>query len=161
MNRALFFYVIDERTDVIDFCKRKGMKSYELSEVLCDNQIYKIPVQYTYKGYKYIVLDCEQCYSGYDTTLMSLPKLDYEDLLKIALLSKKQQERIGAIGIILKEHATQFEEYLLLIKEGYFDDYQQEKYIRRMIKTINNFIWENTSYVWSLKKIREICKKIK
>lgn len=160
MNRALLFYVIDERTDAVDYCKRKGMKPYEFTEIRCDNQIYRIPVQYTYKGHNYIVLNCDQCYSGYDTTLMRLPRLSYEELLKTAITSKKYQERIGAIGIILKENAIEFEKYLLSIKAGYFNDYKEEKQLKRMVKVINDFIWENTSYVGPLKKIHDLCEEI-
>lgn len=160
MGVPLLFYVIDEHTDDVKYSKKKGMVPYKLENKTLDNQIYKSVIQYSYKDYIYDVLEANQCYSGYMVTLMRLPKLSYKELLGTALTSKKYEERAGAIGIILKDYPIEFERYLSSIKNMDFNNLTEKSSIKRMAKMINDFIRENTSYVWPLEKILSLCEDL-
>jgi len=160
MSKPLLFYVIDERTDYIKYCKRKGMIPYKFTDKRLDGQIYKSAIQYTYQGHIYNVLNCAQCYSGYMITLMQLPKLSYEELIDIALSSTKSEERSGAIGIILKDYPNEFEQYLSSIKDIDSENLSKKNNVKRMVELINNFIKNNTSYAWSLEKILFLCEEL-
>lgn len=161
MRKPLLFYVIDERTDVAAYCKRKGMKPIKFIEASLDDQIYKRAVQYSYKSVIYDVLDWNQCYSGFMVTLMRSPKLSYEELIEVALTSKKFGERAGAVGIILKEYTAEFERYLLSTKDMDFDQLPRKKEIVRMATVIYDFIREHNSDVWPLEKILSLCDELR
>ena len=168
MGKPLLFYVIDEHTDEIKYCKKNGLLPYKFEDKVCycsdpsiDNQIIKKVIQYAYKDYIYDALDLSQCYSGYVVTLMRLPKLSYEELLETALTSKKNEERAGSIGMILKDYPFEFEKYLLSVKNMDFNALEEKKDIKRVVDFINDFIRQNTSYVWSLEKILSLCEELK
>lgn len=160
MSKPLLFYTIDERTDICSYCKRKGLRPYKVENKVLDNCLLEQVIQYVKGDFLYEVLDCDQCYSGYMVTLMRLPKLSYEELLNVALTSKYLDERAGAIGTILKDYPNQFEDYLLVLSEVSITSSCENKHIKRMITFINNFIKENTSYVWRLDRILLFCEKI-
>ena len=168
MNAPLLFYVVDECTDIIKYCKKKGMMPNKIEDKICycsdpsaGNQIMKTVTQYTYKSYLYDVLDVSQCYSGYEVTLMRLPKLSYEELLETALTSKHFEERAGAIGMMLKDHPAAFEKFLLSVQTSEYKVSKEQKGIDRLVNFIVDFIWHNNSYVWPLKKILFLCEKIR
>ena len=167
MGKPLLFYVIDERTDSAKYCKNKRMKPYKFEDLTCycsdpaiDNYVYKNAIQYSYKGHIYDVLSSKQCYSGYEATLMRLPKLSYEELINTALESKKIDEIAGAIGMILKDYSVEFEQYLSSIKNMDFNNLSEKNSIKRMVTMINDFIRKNTSYVWPLEKILSLCEEL-
>ena len=143
MSRHLLFYTIDERTDVAKYCKRKGLKPDKVEKKTLDNKLFEDIVQYSKDGSRYIVLDEKQCYSGYMLTLMKLPILSYEELLNVALSSKKYDERAGAIGIILKCYAPKFEEYLLETSNNLPDNLLERKKFKKMVHFINQMKQQN------------------
>jgi hypothetical protein len=168
MLKPLLFYVIDEHMDEIKYCKKRGLLPYKFKDRVCycsdpliGNQNIKSVIQYTYKGYTYDALDGSQCYSGYMVTLMRLPKPQYEELLKTALTSKKNEERAGSIGMILKDYPSEFEKYLLAVKNMDFNALEDKKGIKRIVDFINDFIRQNSSYVWPLEKILSLCEELK
>lgn len=146
----LLFYVIDEHTDDIKYCKKKGMKPY--------NVINGKYTQYEYKGYIYDVLECGECYSGYMVTLMRLPELSFNELLNVALGSKYYEERFGALGIILKDYNIQFEKYLQLLSDDAI--YQSRKNIQRMVDRVLD-LHQWTSYVCDMHSIMNECEGVK
>ena len=148
--KPLLFYVIDEHTDDIKYCKKKHMKPY--------NVVNGNIMQYEYKGYIYDILEQGECYSGYMVTLMRLPKLHFDDLINVALESKNYQERIGAIGVILKDYRSEFEQYLLSLSDDVI--YNKKKNIKRLVDYIC-ILPDYTSYVWDLSVILSQCEKIK
>ena len=167
MRKPLLFYVIDERTDEIEFCKRRGLLPYKYEDRICycsdssiENQIIKTVVQYEYKGYIYDVLENSQCYSGYMLTLMRLPKQRYEELLKTALTSKENDEMAGSIGMILKDHPLEFEGYLYAVKNMDLNDLASRKSIKRVATFISGFVKQNISNVRSLERILSICEEL-
>ena len=160
MRKALLFYTVDERTDIYGYCKKRGVKPYKFESKVLDGCPFEQAIQYTKYDFVYDVLEYDQCYSGYMVILMRLPKLSYEELLNVALTSKHPEERAGAIGVILKEHPMQFENYLSALSEASTTTLHRNKHIKRMIAFINNFIKVNTSYILHLDKILLLCEKI-
>jgi hypothetical protein len=165
VGKPLLFYVIDERTSDIEFYKKRGFREHKIEEKKCyctdtsiETQSFRHAVQYSLKGFVYEVLDESQCYSGYMVTLMRLPKLSYQELLSTSLCSRKYEERFGAIGIILKEHADEFQKYLLGI-EGGSKILPQKRKIVRMLRMINQ-IKKSTSYVRSAERILLLCEML-
>lgn len=146
----LLFYVINEHTDDIKYCEKKHMKPY--------NVVNGSIMQYEYKGYIYDILEQGECYSGYMVTLMRLPKLSFGDLLNVALESKNYEERIGAIGVILKDYQSEFEQYLLSLSDDMI--YTNKKNIKRLVSFIC-ILPDRTSYVLDLPIILNQCEKIK
>lgn len=160
MGKPLLFYTIDEQTDVSKYCKRKGLKPYKVINKIMDNCLLEQAVQYSKNGFLYDALEYDQCYSGYMVTLMRLPKMTYEELLKVALSSKSSDERAGAIGVILKDYPIQFENYLLKLSKSNTNTMYEKKRIKRMITFINNFVKDNTSYVCCRDRILRLCEEI-
>ena len=168
MGKPLLFYVIDERTDEIKYCKKRGLIPYKFEDRICycsdpsiGNEIIKVVTQYAYKDCVYVVLNVSQCYSGYETTKMKLPKLSYNELLKTALTSKYFEERAGSVGVILKDYSPEFERFLLHVKDKNFSALEKSSGIKWIVSFIDDFIRRNTSYVWPLKKILSLCEEIK
>ena len=160
MSKALLFYGISEFTNEERFCKKRGLKPYETEIKILDDEPLEWIVRYVKDGFIYDVMECDQCYSGFMITLVRLPHLSFEELLSTALITKNFDERAGAIGMILKKYPSEFEKYLVSIKERINSDLPNKKRIIRIIKLINNFIVENTSYVWHLERILDLCKKL-
>jgi len=168
VGKPLLFYVIDEHTDEIKYCKKIGLLPYKFEDKICyssdptiGNQTIKTVIQYTYKDYIYDALELSQCYSGYVVTLMRLPKLSYEVLLNTALTSTEYDERVGAVGIILKDYPNEFERYLSSIKNMDSINLSEKNKIKRMVTLINDFIKNSTSYVWHLERILSLCEELK
>lgn len=162
MEKPLHFYVIDERTDNIKYSKSRGLMPYKFKELRCelDDSETKTVIQYTKNGYIYDVLEGDQCYTrGYMTILMRLPKLSYEELLNDALHSKHFDERIGATGIILKDHSKEFENTLKSMNDSAIIDFKNKKNVKRMVVYIHSLI-EGTHYITQLENIRDLCKEI-
>ena len=162
VKKSLHFYVIDERTDNIKYCRSKGLIPYKFKELKCepDNNAIKTVAQYTGNGYVYDVLEGDQCYTnGHMVTLMRLPKLSYAELLNDALNSKYSEERIGATGIILKEYPKEFEQTLISIAGSALISLKNKKSIKRMARYVYELI-NNSCYVRQLENIRDICKEL-
>lgn len=163
MNKPLLFYIIHEFTDIETYCKRKGLIPYkykEMSTGIEGDPVIKIAVQYIKEGYIYDVLEEEQCRSECMAVLMRLPKLTYEKLLSVALNSKYSDERIGSIGIILKDYPNEFEQFLTSMLDADTADLQNKKNIKRISKYVYNLI--NESYlIRDLENMRDLCEKLR
>jgi hypothetical protein len=79
MSKSLLFYVIDEHTDDVKYCKRRGLRPYKTKMKTLDNNPFEQVVQYIKDVFIYDVLECDQFYSDYMIILMRLPKLLYEE----------------------------------------------------------------------------------
>lgn len=161
MFKPRLFYVIGEYVDDIEYCKRKGFKPHQKVIKQLDGMPLDVVTQYQKREYIYEVLTCEQCYSGYMLTLMRLPKLSYEELVKVALISRIQDERAGAIGILLKNYPNQFKQYLLKVCNNYPEDKRERKQIKRMANYICDFVYRYTSYVQDMEDIFLLCSRLK
>lgn len=162
MKKSLHFYVIDERTDNIEYCRSRGLIPYKFKELKCalDDNVIKTVVQYAGNGYVYDVLEGDQCYTKeYMVTLMRLPKLSYGELLNDALYSKYSEERIGATGIILKEYPKEFEKTLISITNSATVSLANKRGVRRMARYVYELI-NDSCYVSQLENIRDICKEL-
>lgn len=160
MSKPLLFYAIGEYISVSDYCKRKGLKSYKTIEKTLDGEPFPVVIQYTKNGYIYDVLEYNQCYSGYAVVLMRCPKLSYEELLNVALESKNMDERVGAIGLILKDHPVLFEKFLLSVNmEGI--NKKKKKQIKRLVSFIYDFARVNSNNVRKMENINALCEKLK
>ena len=162
MKKTLYFYVMDERTDNIKYCKARGLTPYRFKRLKCeiDGKVIKSVTQYTKNGYVYDVLEGDQCYTrGYMVTLMRLPKLSYEELLNVALHSKHLEERIGATGIILKDHSNEFEKTLISMNNSAVADLENKKNAKRMAAYVYGLI-DGSHYVMQLESIRDLCKEL-
>jgi len=159
MSKPRLFYTIGEHTDISYYCKRKGLipKKFEIKEL--DGRPFKSVSQYVKGNFKYEVLEADQCYSGYMVTLVRLPRLSYEDLLKVALTSRYSDERAGAIGTILKDYTYQFQQHLMMLAQMDINALSHKKYVRRMLAFIKD-LKKYTSYVWQLDEILLLCEKI-
>lgn len=162
MKKSLHFYVIDERTDNIEYCRSRGLIPYKFKELKCepDNNAIKTVVQYAVNGYVYDVLEGDQCYTKeYMVTLMRLPKLSYAELLNDALYSEYSEERTGATGIILKEHPKEFEKTLISITNSATVSLANKRSVKRMARYVYELI-NDSCYVRQLENIRDICKEL-
>lgn len=170
MSKYLLFYLIDEHTNETVFCKKRGLIPCKYEKKICyssdnsdEDYVFYRTIQYVDKRSKcvYDVLDKQQCYSGFNTTLMRQPKLMFDDLIKTAITSKNRDERIGSIGILLKDYQTDFEKYLSNVIKTQFSDIKTKKRVKWMAVFITDYIWKNTSFVWHLESIKKLCEKIK
>lgn len=134
------FYVFDEHTDVVRECAKEGLTpsgdSYFGGYVKGDTQ--------------YVLLSPHECYSGWAVTLMALPCLEYEDLVKVVESSKVYDEIVGSIGILLKRHMTKFVNYLSA---------NQNKRIKKVKRIILSDIVENSTYISKMLDLIEVCKR--
>lgn len=159
MNKPLLFYTINEFTDDVKYCERMGMKPYKTVDKVLDHHTFQSTVEYSYRGYIYEVLDSTQCYSDAMVVLMRLPKLTYEDLLDTAINSKHRDERIGALGVILKDHPKEFRQSLESMIETYPSKHQNQKNISRMSTCVDDLITDS-QYIEQLETIRDLCVKL-
>jgi hypothetical protein len=161
MRKPLLFYVFHEHTDHDKYCKRIGMIPYDFKEIDMYGTTIKLVKKYLYKGFLYIVLEGDECYSGYMTILMRLPKLSFMELLDTALTSRKQGERDGAIGVILKDYPNEFKQYFSSIQAMDIEDLINNNVIKRIVKTIIILIRNNiSSHMRQLETILTICEEI-
>lgn len=159
MCKPLLFYTITDYTNEAKICKRKGLKPYQQITKTLDGKPFPVVTHYSKGGYVYKALEYSQCYSGYMTTLMRLPKMSYHELLNVALTSNSSDERAGATGIILKEHPNEFEQYLISAKDMPLPK-KERKQFDRLVHFILDFVCEYTSYVQERKRILTLCKDI-
>ena len=131
------FYVFDEHTDVVRECLKKGLKP-------CGNTCFD---GYVVGDTKYILVSPNDCYSGWAVTLMALPCLGYDDLIKLIETSKVYDEIVGSIGVLLKNH------------KGKFVDYLSENQNKKIKKVILRDIVENSTYVSRMQDLIEVCRR--
>ena len=158
-TKPLLFYMINEFTDDVKYCERMGMKPYKTVDKVLDHQTFQSAVQYSYRGYIYEVLVCTQCYSDAMVVLMRLPKLTYEDLLDTAVNSKHRDERVGALGVILKDHPNEFRQSLESMIETDPSQQQNQKNTSRMSAYVDDLITDS-QYIEQLETIRDLCVKL-
>ena len=160
MSKSLLFYVIPEWTDTRKYCKRKKLKPHKSVIKTLDDYQFEDVTQYSKDGYIYYVLEYDNCPNGFMQTIMRLPQLPYEELLDVALTSKNYGERYGAIGIILKYHPSEFEQYLSSVNVECIKKRKEQIQLKRMVAFINSFAKTNSGYVRSLENILSLCEKI-
>ena len=140
MKKRLF-YVFDEHTDYVIECEKLGMKPIENNAFIenfeCDGTNYK-------------VLSCNECYSGWEITVMALPEMSYSDLFDIMISSRFYDEIVGSIGIILKKHLDEFIRYLNT-------EPLNNKRLRKIKKMIKKEISEKNSNVGEMKDLLNLC----
>ena len=158
MFKPLLFYTIAEYTSVEKYCKRKRLVPHRTVVKSFDNKPFPVVTQYKKDGYIYDVLGYSECYSGCMVTLMRLPPLPFQGLLKVALASRSLDERAGAIGMILKKYLDEFEDYLEEANQNPFLHKNEKKQIARITKFILDSVYTNTSYVQDMDRLRYLCK---
>lgn len=145
------FYLLDEHEDSYCFCRRKGMLPCDINEHGCT-------IRYNFKGYTYSAFETADCYSGFSLTFMREPLLSFEELLHIVLTFKREEDRLGALGVILKKYHIDFEAYLDRLHKGEIDYTKNHK---KMISYVNDSIKVNCYRApKELPNIFELCEKI-
>ena len=161
MGRPELFYTCGEYEDDVKYCKRKGLKPHRTIMKTLDGKPFTVVEEYSKGGNIYVSFEAEKCYSGYAVTLMRLPELPFEELLAVALTSKRVEDRAGALGIILKKHEAAFKQYLLTIKQNTTLNIAQKRQIAAVSMFIYDFIRENTSYIQNMDEILSLSKELK
>ena len=108
------FYLISERWDEQKYCQRRGLLPYiyEEVEIPSANMTYTKVYKYKSKNYVYTCLQAAECYSGFCVTLMREPEPSCEELISIAQKSKSEDEKLGALGILVKKYPEDLKKYL-------------------------------------------------
>ena len=161
MGKCELFYAVAEHTDDAKYCKRKGLTPYNTDLKVLDKKPFRVVKAYAKDGNIYAVFGADKCYSGYMVTLMRLPELSFDDLLSVALTTKRIEDRAGALGIILKKYEDDFAQYLLTVKQSSNTNRVQEKQIALIAFFIDDFIRENSIYVQRMENILLICRELK
>lgn len=133
------FYVFDEHTDIVKECLKVGIKPAG------DQNTY----EYVKGDIKYILLSPHECYSGWTITLMALPYLSYMELIKVIETSKKYDEIVGCIGILLNKYTENFIDYL---------SKNQTRKIKKIKRIILTDIVNNSPYVSKMIRLIQVCK---
>ena len=141
------FYVFDEHTDVARECQKIGLEPYgydfEYPYISEDSK-------YILEDTKYIVVSPYECYSGWAVTLMALPCLHYDELIALLETTKIYDEIVGCIGILLKNYAESFMDYLTKV---------QNKRSKKIKRIILHDIVGNSSYVAEMDQLIRICRQ--
>lgn len=132
------FYVFDEHTNVGRECLKEGL-------IPCNNPRFD---GYVCGDSEYILVSPNDCYSGWAVTLMALPCLEYDDLIKVVESSKIYDEIVGSVGVLLRKYKNKFVDYL---------SENQNKRIKRIKKIILSDIVENSTYVSKMWDLIEVC----
>ncbi len=140
MNKKAF-YVFDEHTDYIRECEKIGMKPI-------GNQT--LVKYFLFGETKYEVLFCNECFSGWEITVMALPELSYSELLYMVMNSRFYDEIVGGIGIILKRHSDEFIRYLSSVTSN-------NKKVNKVKKIIKNEIGKRNPDVKAMTKLLKLC----
>lgn len=140
MKKRLF-YVFDEHTDYVKECQKMGMNPIGTDA---------FTKKFEYDGTAYKVLSCNECYSGWEITVMALPEMSYSDLLELMMNSQFYDEIVGSIGIAVKKYPHEFFEFL-----------NNEPFVNRKIgkikKTIKSEISERNSNVKEMIELIGLC----
>ena len=149
MRNLLQFYVFDEHTDYEKECIKIGMKpiSWRGGSVK----------SFLYREYEYIVLNRSDCYSGWEYTIMKLPQLNYAQLYSLAVHTNIYDERVGAIGTILKLHEDEFINFLRKIHNK---DIMADKQIRKLSKLILTEIKQRSDFVNEMYELLKLCYEV-
>ncbi len=150
-KKPKLFYILDEHMDSSRFCERLGM-------VPCEFTSQGLVTKYKLGEYVYSALEGADCYSGFAVTLVLEPLPCFDELLRIALVSKREDDRFGALGMLLKRYPNEFTQYLgsLLCNRTEYGKMQ-----RRMLRCVNESIKENSYFARKeFPEIFELCEKI-
>lgn len=140
MKRQLF-YVFDEHTDFVSECVKLGMrpiKGFPFVEL------------FDFGGVIYKTLSVQECYSGWEITVMALPYMDYSQLICTLQVSKIYDEIVGCLGILLKEYSNDFLKYLTNCSKS-------DKRMKKIKKVILKELACRSRYVASMTDLLEIC----
>lgn len=140
MTKQLF-YVFDEHTNFVSECIKLGMKPIKG---------YPFVEEFDSDGVIYKTLSVNECYSGWEITVMALPYMSYCQLIKTIQESKIYDEIVGCLGILLKDHLQEFMKYLSECSKS-------DKKIIKIKKIISKELASRSSYVSSMTKLLEMC----
>lgn len=149
MKNLFQFYVFDEHTDYERECIKLGMKP--------SSKLDRLIKTFTYMGYEYIVLNRSDCYSGWEYTVMKLPQMNFDQLYKLEISTKIYDEKVGALGMILKYYDVEFTH---LIKKAYENEIPNRKQIKKISELILTQIKERSDYVDEMKDLLKLCYEI-
>ena len=150
-KKPKLFYLLDEHTDSSRFCERLGM-------VPCEFTSQGLVTKYKWGEYVYSAFEGMDCYSGFAVTLMREPVLPFMELLHVALTSRREEDRIGALGVILKRYPDEFKCYLRDLLAAKTDCSKAQK---RMLKEVTVTIKENSYFAYkNLPEVFDLCAKI-
>jgi hypothetical protein len=161
VKKAQIFYALNEWTNSEQYLKKNGLKPYKIHTWKpSGSQPITIVDQYIRDGHIYDVLESDQCYSGFMVTIARLPLPEYEELLNLALCSPHEEERGGALGIILKNHPKEFLRYLATANQEDILLESSQKEIGRIAAFVFDCIKPYTS-ASTMDEIYDLCGKLK
>lgn len=161
MKKAQMFYAINEWTNSEHYVRKNGLKPYKTH--VWDpsgSQPITIVDQYIRDGQIYDVLEGDRCYSGFMVTLARLPLPDHEELLDLALRTPHEEERGGALGILLKNYPEEFLKYLALVNKEEIVPVSRQKEIGRIAAYVLDDIKPHTN-VGGMDEIFYLCRILK
>lgn len=141
VQKKRLFYVFDEHTDYVRECQKMGMTPIIVTDSFAKD--------FEYDGTKYKALSCNECYSGWEITVMALPEMSYLDLVTLMMNSQFYDEIVGSIGIALKRYPHEF--FTFLNNESLAN-----RKIRKIKKIIKSEISERNPNVKELIKIIDL-----
>lgn len=106
--------------------------------------------EFDFDGVIYKTLSINECYSGWEITVMALPYMNYYQLIDTLRTSKIYDEIVGCLGILLKEHLSNFVEYLTKYPKS-------DRKIRKIKRIILKELACRSIYVASMTELLELC----
>lgn len=98
-----------------------------------------------------------ECYSSWEYTIMKLQQMNFVQLLNLALNTKKYDERVGELGIILRHHEFEFTNFLTDVYSG---NIPADKAKKKLTKLIYSEIKQRSDFVRGMKTILNLCSFI-
>lgn len=130
---------IKENREYNDFlCKRNK---------ICDRK-------FVYGKEIYHVLGINDCYSGWEITVINQSAMDYDSLIDLVKNSREYDEIVGGIGLLLKDYYDRF--YAVLVDENILS-YKRRRKIAKLILTE---IAERSEHVAEMEELLDVCRKI-
>lgn len=106
-------------------------------------------------GVIYEVLGCNECYSGWEITVMALPEMKFHELVSLLCNTKDAGELRGSLGILLKKYYKEF--CPVLIAGEIFD----RKASRKIAKLISEEIARTSEPVSEMRELLAWCRRNK
>lgn len=148
MKRTQIFYVFDEHTDYVAECEKLGFVPIKY-----DGNYVK---QFERDGKRYNVLGRNECCSGWEINIVQDGFDSFDELMFLLLNSRKYDERVICIGLMLKNHYSRF--LSELVKKFPQDKFDRKR--KKVVKLIIKDICKNSYEVSEMKELIEICKGI-
>lgn len=106
-------------------------------------------------GILYEVLGCNECYSGWEITVMALPEMKFHELVSLLCDTKDAGELRGSLGILLKKY---YKEFCSVLTAGETFD---RKTSRKIARLISQEIAENSEPVSEMHELLVWCRSNK